>query len=467
MGSLIELVDHGSKTEDAIFLANGDLPRDRHQLLASLGRQFVRANRGAMADFGVSCETDFSGRDVSLRFHAGSVVGALPLLSPTSGRPDLGLVIQPRFSWAGIGSVLGVTGWKVVPQLLGLPLLPKSERKVPLWVLSLTLLPRLEALLRRLDRKFASCEEDLRAPKGQVRWTEYAERRVGAFRFLDVPCRFPLLKDDGELKAAIHHVLLTHRGSLQSQMTGGPVVSQLLDYCESLIRQVRDHSPRRPSGLFFNRWSRIPLQSEVFRQGLQAMEWSVEQRGLAGLGELEGIPWRMAMEDFFESWLETLCSRVAPLLGGVLKRGRLGETVAAFSWEPAFSGTQRSLVPDLVIEREDRVIVVDAKYKRHWEELERKSWHALGEETKEAHRHDLLQVLAYSTLFSGKMIEVCLIYPCRIETWQSLRNRGRLSHEATVGQGERQIRLILTAVPMAGDVEEIVSHLRLLFSKEP
>ena len=41
---------------------------------------------------------------------AGGQVGALP----TSGRPDYGLVIKPRFGWQGIGLMLGSMGWKVI-----------------------------------------------------------------------------------------------------------------------------------------------------------------------------------------------------------------------------------------------------------------------------------------------------------------------------------------------------------------
>jgi hypothetical protein len=46
----------------------------------------------------------------------------------------------------------------------------------------------------------------------------------------------------------------------------------------------------------------------------------------------------------------------------------------------------------LVIEQEDRVILVDAKYKDRWEELRQHRWLQLEEEIRERHREDLLQV---------------------------------------------------------------------------
>ncbi|MGI6307210.1 MAG: AAA family ATPase [Dethiobacteria bacterium] len=91
---------------------------------------------------------------------AGGQVGALP----TSGRPDYGLVIKPRFGWQGIGLMLGSMGWKVIPIPLRLPLLPRPDRKIPPWVLSTTILLRLQKLLEQeLNREsWAGLEKELR-----------------------------------------------------------------------------------------------------------------------------------------------------------------------------------------------------------------------------------------------------------------------------------------------------------------
>jgi hypothetical protein len=53
-----------------------------------------------------------------------------------------------------LGRTLGASGFKVIPQILSLPLLPKTEREIPDWVLSVTILPRLKAMLDQLARRF-------------------------------------------------------------------------------------------------------------------------------------------------------------------------------------------------------------------------------------------------------------------------------------------------------------------------
>lgn len=466
-GTIIEIPDTTEKILDATFLTRADLGKEPNQQLANMGKHFRKANAGVLKDFGVDCDITFSGKRVALKFRTSSTVGAFPMISPSTGKPEIGLIVRPRFGWAGIGSVLGITGWKVVPELLRLPLLPKSERKIPPWVLSLTLLPRIEKLLQRLQRKFDFQEQETHTPKGQVDWTNYATRKFGAFKMLEVPCRFPCLQYNQELKSVIHYTLLLHLRSLQTQTKNGAVVFRLLDYCEDLIKHVAENPAMKPSPAFFDRWSRVPIQSDVFNEGIQAIQWTSDERGLAGLGELEGIPWMMRMEQFFEGWLETLIKRAAMLSGGILKSGRLRQTIAALSWQPPFVGSQRSLVPDLVLEREDQVIIFDAKYKQHWEEIREKPWWKIEEDIKEIHRVDLFQILAYSTLFSKKEITACLVYPCSLETWESLKNRGRLFHQASLGFEDRRVSIVLSAIPMGGNITTLVEEITRLLRYSP
>jgi len=274
-----------------------------------------------------------------------------------------------------------------------------------------------------------------------------------------VPCRFPDLRDDQELKAAIHFTLRKQLASLESQRAGGVVVLQLIDLCQSLLTKVQSVSPRQPVPMALNAWYRSSLKTDVFRHGLQAVEWTIEDRGLAGLADLQGIAWIMSMETFFESWVETVAEKLSKQIGGVLRSGRKRETVTPLRWNPPYVGSQRYLLPDLVLEREDITIILDAKYKSHWEELSRHHWHNLTEILQEQHRADLLQILAYSTLAKTKKVITCLAYPCQNDTWQSLKSRERLWHRASLYAGDRQVDVILIALPMVAKVEEIVQVL--------
>lgn len=433
--------------------------RDRQPLEARLAEQFLRVNRGVFEMLGVETRTSYDGLAVAITVESSTRVGAVPLRSPTSGQNDYGLVVRPRFGWAGIGSMLAQMGWRVLPAPLRLPMLPTSERRVPPWVLSTIVLFRIELLLKQLMRTFEYAAEDLPAPRGTVNWDAYARERIPFGRLMAVPCRYPELQTNRTLRAAIHFVLLKQRASLDGQRSGGAAVVSLLGKCETLISLVRDVAPRPPRDADVVGWRNGALRSSALTDGVEAIQWTVEDRGLAGLADLAGIPWSLPMEAFFEGWVETVASLIARRSGGLVRSGRERSTLAPLAWEPPFVGSQRYLLPDVVLERPGHTIVFDAKYKEHFEELNEHRWFELVNDLQERHRADLLQVLAYSTLYPSERVTCCLAYPCRSDTWDTLRERGRVAHRARVGVAGRDITLVLCAMPMGRPISDVVDEI--------
>jgi len=435
---------------------SGDPSRD-----AKLAHQFIEQNAKTLGQFSVNARVDFDGNNVFVVFESGPHIGAFPLISPVTGKPEITLVVRPRFGWIGLGKVLGISGFKVIPQVLSLPLLPKTEREIPDWILSSTVLPRLKALLAQLSRRFEIIENVRSAPHGQVNWANYATEKLSAMKFLEVPCRHPDLRNDRELTAAIHYVLRKQLASLESQRHEGAVVVELLLICVALLRMVEDVLPMRPTRKQLDGWFKMPFATNIFSRGLDAITWSSEETGLGGNTDWRGLPWVMSMEQFYEAWVETVFSRYTRRFGGLLRVGRRRETITPIAWERPFLGSQKFLLPDLVIEQQERTLFVDAKYKDHWEALERHRWLELEEQIRERHRDDLLQVLAYSTLSESKAITACLAYPCSLDTWTSLKERRIGSHKAAIYAGRRKIDLLMVAVPMIDRIDEIVDQMSL------
>ena len=451
----LELQDHTRVTKSAVALFGVKDSADPPAQAARLAEQFIRQNAPIFQLLQVSVRRDYDGRDVLLEIDSGSAVGAVPLVSPLTGRQDFGLVVQPRFPWTGIGPMLAEMGWLIVPTPLRLPLLKRSERRVPPWVMSYMVLARIKALLDQLGRRFELVTETRTAPKGNIDWVQYATRQMARGDFLAVPCTYPDLRDDRNLKGAIRYALERQLRSLQTQQEQGAFIHRLVVLAESLSRMVDDVPSIRPQRSYAQTWLRRPMRTEAFVEGLQAIDWTVEERGLAGLSDLDGIPWTMPMERFFEAWVETVMRSVARQMGGTLKTGRRRETVSPLAWDPPYSGSQRSLVPDLILELEGTSFIIDAKYKRHWEELQYAPWHAQDTTLQERHREDLLQVLAYANLARSADIVCCLVYPCSQETWESLLKRDRLYHQAELPNGGRRVRVWLTAIPMGAAVSSV------------
>ena len=451
----LELTDHSIMERSAIHFFKLRGMRDPQAQAARIAEQFIKQNRALMSLLDVRVERDYDGSDVRLLIQAGAAVGAIPLVSPITARHDFGLVVQPRFPWAGIGPMLAEMGWRVSPTALHLPLLRRSERRVPIWVLSFMILTRLKALLDSLDRRFEVTTETRRTPRGTVRWAEYVTKSLPTASFLSIPCTFPDLRDDRLLKGAIRHAVERQLRALETQKEHGAFIHRLIEFGQQLLHRVQTVPAYVPSATMLGSWLQRPLRAEHFINGLQAIEWTIEERGLAGVSDLEGIPWTMPMDKFFEAWVETVLRLVARRTGGQMKVGRKHETTHPINWKPSYLGSQKSLAPDIWLEWDSTTLIVDAKYKRHWEELQQHSWWRVAEELREQHRSDLLQVLAYANLARTSNVIVCLAYPCSAENWTSLQERGRLIHRAELAVASRAVHIWLTAVPMAIAAERI------------
>jgi hypothetical protein len=426
---------------------------------AKLAQHFVQKNEKTLAQFGITARVDFDGFRVFVDFLTGSQIGAFPLISPISGKADITLTVRPRFGWSGLGRALGISGFKIIPQILPLSLLPRTEREIPPWILSATILPRLKAMLATLSRRFEIVENICHAPRGHVDWGCYVTQKMSSMKLLDVPCRYPDLRSNRELFAAIHYVLRKQLASLETQRHAGMVVIELMQICITLLRLVDDVLPMPPTRKQLDSWFRVPLATSVFVDGLNAITWTTEETGLGGMTDWRGLPWVMSMEQFYEAWVETVFQHFTKRYGGLLRVGRRRETITPIAWERPFFGSQKYLMPDLVIEQEDRTIFVDAKYKDHLEDLQRSRWMDLEDELRNRHRDDLLQVLAYSTLSDSKATTACLAYPCTQDTWTSLQERNMLSHKAAIYAGKRKIDLVMVALPMGGRLDEMVHQL--------
>jgi hypothetical protein len=92
--------DHSIAEWSAVEFFQLRAARDPNADAARIAEQFEVQNRALMSLLEVQMEQRYDGRDVRLLIHAGSAVGAIPLLSPMTARPDYGLVVQSRFAWS-------------------------------------------------------------------------------------------------------------------------------------------------------------------------------------------------------------------------------------------------------------------------------------------------------------------------------------------------------------------------------
>ena len=444
--SLLVLNDQGAsvKLNPEAF---GVMGRDRSW--NSFAQNFLSANEPQLQALEARAALVPDADQIHLCVKPGGTVGAVPLRSATTRKVIGGLVVRPRFGWNDIGPLLQEIGWTASPQLLEFPLVPGAAREVPPWVLAGPILECFRTLIRELTRGFRLHEEVRQSPRGQIVWQRYVTEQVSRGAYHQLPCRFPELGPDMQLRAMLRWGLEVVHRSLSAWAAVDSIARHLAEQAMELLLLLADVKPLMPGKSHMSHLLRTTgLPPAALQRGLQALGWLVDERGLAGTAETDGLAWCLPMYELFERWVEHLVRLWAHGFGGHVRSGRTFETLIPIRWQRSTVQSLHSLVPDLVVQQGRSVWIIDAKYKGHFEELDDVRWKELAEELQAEHRHDLHQVLAYAATSDADQITSVLVYPMLLPTWQRLVERNRTLTVATIAVGGRVLRLVLMGIPI-------------------
>jgi hypothetical protein len=445
---LLVATDHG----DALTVPiEGFAPPQRGGGWGPHADTFLRFNTQALQALDVRPEVTTNANGMVVRLVPGERAGAVPLRSGLSGHVIGGLLVKPRFGWAGVGQILHETGWHAAPKLVDLPGVPGSAREVPPWVLAGPVLERLSALLRSISPGYRQAEELLLRPRGQVIWPRYLGHSLVRGAWHHLPCRFPDLTTDPLLRRHIRWALERVHRDLLGVGGSDPVALSLATLAVQLMKSLADVTPLMPRREELDR--RVAgshIIGEALRLGIEAISWIVDERGLGGGNERDGLAWVLPLEELWESYVESVYRKEAASAGGEVRVGRLGETLFPLNWTDSTHRTLGHLVPDMVIRRGHSVQVVDAKYKSHLAEVDDVGWRHFEQEARAAHRADLHQILAYASLYEAEQVTATLVYPIRQSTYIALRERHREGSFAELLHGGRRVRLELRGLPFGG-----------------
>jgi 5-methylcytosine-specific restriction endonuclease McrBC regulatory subunit McrC len=290
--------------------------------------------------------------------------------------------------------------------------------------------------------------EVLSKPRGHIVWSDYVSGPLRTGNWHHLPCRFPELSNDPHLRALVKWSLERVRRDLLVASCGDRTAQTLASAADRLIELLRDVYPVMPRrNELETRLGTSRLEDAAIRRGIEAIGWVVDERGLGGGRELDGLAWHLSLAELWEKYVETIVRREAALVGADVKCARRGETVFPIQWSDSSVRGLSHLVPDFVVRRRDEVRIVDAKYKSHFAELDESGWLRMAEEARDAHRADCHQVLAYASLFDAKLTTVVLIYPLRRSTYEALTARNRATVRADLQYGGRHLRAELRGAP--------------------
>jgi 5-methylcytosine-specific restriction endonuclease McrBC regulatory subunit McrC len=415
-----------------------------------VANNFINVNYRSFDALDITPSICFDNETISIQLRTNGVIGAAPLFSIETRKIIGGIIVEPKFGWNDIGPLLSAIGWSASPNLLDFPMIPGSAKEIPPWVLAGPMIERLSILLHNLNRGFDFIKEIRDTPRGKIDWQDYVSHSIPVGKFNKIPCVFPDLNENNILRAFIKWGLERIKFSILQANANDITSISILTRIESMLNLLKDVQARTPSkNALDSMLKNNRISTDSFILGIQALTWIREEKGLAGQREPDGLAWNMRMSDLFERWVESIARTWASKFGGIISTSRQDSSRVSIHWSNPGLKSLSNLSPDVVIETPDTVYIIDAKYKKLYEELDDQKWRELSKELQEDHRHDLHQVLAYASLYNKPRIVSILAYPLTDETYTDLTRRSRLLNRASISIENKILEFGILGLPLS------------------
>ena len=359
---------------------------------ADILKHFIALNGAAFDFMGIRANIEVSlGNKARLQLITSHYAGTVPLLSPRNGKPYADLTIRGRFG-ENISGLLTAVQDSLLPEYnASLPDIQDSTVEPPFYFECCRFIDLWQRVERSPWCKFEIMDRERDSPTSGTRWEEYARRSFSPEMMLKYPTREnKLSKSHGEFRQLVL-VLLLAISEVQRIQTPIAVRARYLNE----IARLSSRYERMPKPRMCNVLVEHASDPIIIREAKRLANVILQNQ------RTRRRPWRVDYSALFEHYVQHLFKEVA------LKKNY------AIACNPHYSisgrapaWTLRYLEPDLVICKGNCQYVIDAKYKSHMFNQER-----ITEDLKETFRHDLHQILAYSSFGTALNKRAILVYP--------------------------------------------------------
>lgn len=383
--------------ESLPWMKNGD-----RQALDSYTSNFLEFNREGFRFLDI--EVSFSKGSAELIFFTSNKVGCIPLYSPVTGKTYATLQVKSRYN-EDLGELLPLVEQSVDIEFLPHLQLPHSSAvRPPVYFECAKFVEKYIEAKRVNWQKFASEEKIQPYPTGSTQWAKYATTSFDPDKKLRFPNRHNFLTSEHREWKQLKYVLKLSIAELQAYTTPRSTYKAYEEKISQLQASESLQNVESTSSLRIVNTE--PIQIRELKE--------IGNRILASESQ-EYRAWTLDFSKLYEGYVQYIVSLASKKVRAVsYNNTRYQVKGESTTWWLPF------VEPDIVVRKEDMEIIIDAKYKSNM--MNTKSENV--EKIHEAFRHDLHQVMAYSSL--GRNIDKCvmLVYPSRhiIVKHQEMRN---------------------------------------------
>jgi hypothetical protein len=359
-------------------------------------QKFIDYNSELFKFLGVQPYLVGTDQSISLIFRSSSFIGSIPLRASDTGKQIGDFVVMPRFTgrdkFEDYIEILNLLGTEISPEVVdSLPLASGKNFRPPLYLEAVKFIASLEKLTSQPWRKFDNVEKVSSQPTGQINWTKYINNEYKVENRLKFPAKINVLSEFHSEYAEIKYVYELCKRELLSANTPQRIKTILRNKLSFLEERLYYHKPKETNRILI-RLSDSPNVKTCKQQANKILNFNL----------CDSTAWRVDFSDVFEKFVQFIFKEAAKETGGRLYSNFKfhSKTSKHYSWE------LKHIEPDAIFQKENLLIFIDAKYKSNlYNKFDQ------SEILKEDHRHDLHQIMAYSSFSKTDFKFGFLCYP--------------------------------------------------------
>lgn len=366
----------------SVWHANKSLPSD------TVVARFLKLNKKAFDFLGI---TPLEPDNNKLQFRTSNYTGCIPLFSPVTGKVYANLIVNGRFD-EEVGEILPILPEALTIEYHDELILPhQTQARPPVFYECIRFIEKYLIARRTHWRKFINEQRIQGFPTASTDWGKYAETSYSPDNVFRYPNKVNLLTTNHKEWQQLNYVLKLCANELQSS-----------------------HVPRK-TRLAYNERINYILSILTTQTAFPTNELRIHAADPVIIKELKTIgnrilesssteyhAWRVDFNKLFELYVQHIMGRVS-----LSQHSKSYNNIIFGISGKTTSWTLSHLEPDIVIKKDDSLVIIDAKYKTHM--LNRQSGDVSS--LHDAFRHDLHQVLAYSSFDPTSHKITLLVYP--------------------------------------------------------
>ena len=378
----IECLTERSKAFLGEEIRKNYLKNSQKRDVGNLILKLIQYNKENLHFLGVESITEGSDDKVSVYFKSGQYIGAVPIISSSTGLPVADFLVTPRYvkskDFTTITDIIQKIKHDLVIEYKKDSILKSNKiLEPPLFLEAIKFVNALRQLVTQNWNKFRQVTRLLNEPAGNVDWDDYARNEYKVERRLKFLCRKNELSSFHPEYCQIKYVYELCKKELLSTNTTLKVRLNFSNYLQFIDKKLEFIPPMRVSAMV-TRVSDPP----IVKQCKEIANRILQNKFVSSLA------WRVNLSELYERYIQYIFKLVSQRYGGkVINNSQLREVgQAPVGWK------LKHLSPDIIYETRDETIMIDAKYKSHLYNTDSST-----DSLKEEHRHDLHQILAYSS----------------------------------------------------------------------